>query len=629
MAWYIIDIINFILLFLLMDFLNGIYNNYLGKKLKSSVPVIFLFVAADLLLCTLTSFCLWCKISLLVFEVIVICAIIIIKLRIDKALRYSDVESGKESFFGKQKVMLLVPHEDDEINLAGGVIEEYIKYGSEVYIVFATNGDAEVGEVRLNEAIKAAEILGVPANNVVFLGYGDGWDKNGPHIYNAPKDEVLCSRAGHQSAYGLKSHPAYHEGNSYTYNHYFEDVKQVILEYRPDTIFCIDYDTHNDHRALSMLFERAMGEVLMQTQYRPKVYKGYAYRTAWSSLPDYDDTVNLLSTRNNASKRDNQLYRWEERVRLPIDIRSVSREMKRSRLYRALAAYRSQGAIDCADRIINGDKVFWERRTDSLLYNASITVSSGDKDKLTDFMLLDCDDLINNGVRPYDGVWHPDDVDEDKSIRVAFDAATYIDSIMLYDNSSPSDNIINAIVSLDDGTVIQTGKIESGGTAVSIKREVKSFTVTLDQVEGNHFGLTEIEAYASAQSNTQSLYKIMDEDDNFAYDYIVPVSGKQIFKIYSSVSNDDSDNDYRIVCDNRHCKAIIDGDMIRVNCPVGKKCQVSLYSKDDIILDRILVRNPSRVGRALLSIEQKSTLHKSYAHRLYRHSMKGNNSQIA
>lgn len=614
----IIDIVNFILLFLLMDFFNGLHNNYLGKKLKRSILVILLFVAADLLICTLTSFCLWCKISLLVFEIAVICAILLSKLRIDQMMRYSDVEAGKESFFEKQRVMILVPHEDDEINLAGGVIEEYIKHGSEVYIVFATNGDAKVGEVRLYEAIKAAAILGVPEENVVFLGYGDGWEKTGSHIYNAPKDEVLRSTAGHQFVYGLKSHPAYHEGNSYTYNHYFEDVKQAILEYRPDTIFCIDYDSHNDHRALSMLFEKALGESIKQTEYRPKVYKGYAYRTAWSSLPDYDDSINLSSTGNKASVRDVRLYRWEDRVRLPIDARSVSREMKRSRVYYALAAYHSQKAIECADRIINGDKVFWERRTDSLLYNAIISVSSGNKDKLTDFMLLDCDDIINNGDRPYDGVWHPDDVDEDKSIRVDFDAASYIDSVMLYDNPSPNDNIVNALITLDDGTVLPTGKISPGGTSVSIKREVKSFVIKLDQVEGNHYGLTEIEAYASALSNTHPVYKITDEDGNFAYDYIVPANGKQVLGIYSFEASNQTVDGCRIVCDNRRCDAVLDRDRIHISCPVGKKCQISLYSNDDLILDRILVRNLRRVEHSLLSVAKKSTLHKSYVHRVFR-----------
>ena len=36
--------------------------------------------------------------------------------------------------------MVIVPHEDDDLNLVSGVIEKYVENGSEIYTVFATNG---------------------------------------------------------------------------------------------------------------------------------------------------------------------------------------------------------------------------------------------------------------------------------------------------------------------------------------------------------------------------------------------------------------------------------------------------------------------------------------------------------
>ena len=89
----------------------------------------------------------------------------------------------------------------------------------------------------------------------------------------------------------------------YTYHHYSDDIKNVILEYLPDTIFCIDYDTHNDHRALSMLFEKVMGDLLKTTDYKPTVYKGYGYRTAWRAPEDYYDSINIGSTVNFSLER--------------------------------------------------------------------------------------------------------------------------------------------------------------------------------------------------------------------------------------------------------------------------------------------------------------------------------------
>lgn len=88
---------------------------------------------------------------------------------------FEDVDNGKKAVFSDKSVMLIVPHEDDEVFLLGGTIEEYIRYGSEVNVVFATNGDAflteEIKEKRLNEAISALSFMGVDEKHVVFLGY--------------------------------------------------------------------------------------------------------------------------------------------------------------------------------------------------------------------------------------------------------------------------------------------------------------------------------------------------------------------------------------------------------------------------------------------------------------------------
>lgn len=624
----IIDIVNFILMILLMDFFNGIHNNYLARKLKSGAAVIIIFVLSALAICVLTHFFLPAKIALLVIEVLLILSVFITKSQIKKQMRYTDVEAGKEKFFGHQKVMIFVPHEDDDINLAGGVIEEYIKHDSTVYVVFSTNGDGDerfdmskMGAIRINEAIRALAVLGVPKSNIIFLGYGDGWAKNGPHIYNAPHDEIMTSMAGKQATYAIESHPAYHDHNSYTYHHYYNDIKNVILEYLPDTIFCIDYDTHNDHRALSMLFEKVMGDLLKTTDYKPTVYKGYGYRTAWGSDPDIKESVNITSSVSVPADKDVELYDWDKRIRLPININSVSQYLKYSKLYYALSLYASQHAEESADRIINGDKVFWKRRTDSILYKAKISVSSGDREKLTDFMLLDCEDIINHGDKPYDGVWHPDEGDHKKEINVSFDTMQYIDSIVLYDSPSPRDNILNTKVILDDGTEFSTGQLVSSGTSVSVKKEVRSFKVRIDNYEGSCFGISEIEAFANANNNHQSFYKIIDDKGNFVYDYIIPPDGRQCFGIYRNITNDDRPS-LSVHCDNKKCKAKINAEEITVICPQGQKCILTLSENNANVCDKILIRNPHNCERNFLMywINQldKTTLKKTYVHQMYR-----------
>ena len=158
--------------------------------------------------------------------------------------KYSETDNGKQALYAGKKVMLVVPHQDDEINLAGGVIEEYIRYGSEVYVVYVTNGDYRVpAEQRLKEAINALAVLGVDEENIIFLGYGDACtDKNGVALYNT--DEQLTSRAGYSYTYTYDGHPPFREGRAYTRQNVLEDIRDVILEHCPDVIYGVDCDLH-------------------------------------------------------------------------------------------------------------------------------------------------------------------------------------------------------------------------------------------------------------------------------------------------------------------------------------------------------------------------------------------------
>ena len=66
---------------------------------------------------------------------------------------------------------------------------------------------------------------------------------------------------------------------------------------------------------------------------------------------------------------------------------------------------------DYAKSIINDDNVFWNRRTDNLLCNSQLTASSGDAEKLRDFLILDTSNIIEKN--PYlinysRGTWAPD-----------------------------------------------------------------------------------------------------------------------------------------------------------------------------------------------------------------------------
>ena len=629
---YALLAINFILIFLLLDFFNGIHKNFLGRKFKYAGIVLCILFASDALICYLSTLIPYAPIVLLAMEFGIILAIFFVKHLAEKQMRYVPTNDGKERFFGNQSVMVLVPHEDDDINLMGGVLEAYQKYGSKVYVVFATNGDgleledaSKAGSIRLQEAIRVLTFLGIPEDNIIFFGYGDGWNADGPHIYNAPPHEVIHSRANRTETYGLLNHPAYHDGITYTYSHYYNDLKQIILEYHPDVLYCVDYDTHPDHRALSMLFEKVMGELLRTTTYRPTVYKGYAYRTAWTAPEDFNDSANLGSTVDFKGKRDIPLYDWGERIRIPINVLSISRNIKRSKLYQALSMYRSQNAEICAESVINGDKVFWQRKTTSLCYQATISVSSGNGEKLNDFMLLDCDDLKNKGDFPFDGVWHPTDDDSEKVAKIQFDSPKFVDRIVLYDNPSPDNHILDACIITDDGVCIHTGPLRPSGrsTTVPIQKTVSSFQVRIIDFEGENSGLTEIEAYGNDPQEDRTLYKFVDEAKNFVYDHLIPKNGKQRLGVYCSNNKQIDLRDMNVDCSNKKCKLNVKTDEIEVDCPSGRACQITLSSKDHTVSDSIFLRNPNQIERFLLNCflkrKDKWSLHKTYTHRIFLH----------
>ena len=72
---------------------------------------------------------------------------------------------GSSFSYGKvfpgHTIMVIVPHEDDEINLAGSVIYGARKEGFRVICVFVTNGDWQYpGFIRMHEVAHSLETLG-------------------------------------------------------------------------------------------------------------------------------------------------------------------------------------------------------------------------------------------------------------------------------------------------------------------------------------------------------------------------------------------------------------------------------------------------------------------------------------
>ena len=522
-----------------------------------------------------------------------------------RSAAFADADQGKADIFAGKKVMVIVPHEDDELNLFGGLFEEYLKYGSNVKVVFVTNGDLYLPrETRIREAINALSEVGVTEDNIVFLGYGDGYLYK--HLYNAYDGERLISEAGFMETHGADFHPAFIEEHPFTRENYIEDIKACILQEKPDVIFCNDYDSHTDHQAVSLAFEEAMGSILREgVGYQPVVYKGYAYSTAFYAPEDFYSDPNLLSTKNPyaGDRTEDGVYLWSERVRLPVSARSLSRSLYQCSVYRAAKEHESQNAKAHACSVISGDKVFWQRRTDSLCYTAEITVSSGEATKLNDFKLLDNRDLWS-WAPPIDGVWIPEKEDAQRQVSVSFPKETTVASLRLYGNPSEEHSVKNARILLSDGTELDTGAIRSEGTEIFFEqpKKITGFTVTLLETEDNSAGLTEIEAYGNKKDEI-SFLKLMTEEGNFVYDYDVGTDGMAVFALYTGGMHTVPEN-CDLHCDNDRCSIAVKDGKILVVCPKGEKCFLTVEDPGSGLCDTVRIANPGILIRSGRVIEQ-------------------------
>ena len=106
----------------------------------------------------------------------------------------------KIDYFESKKILVIIPHQDDEIHLAGNIIAS-MKHTSNIYVAFTTNGDyAYNAKFRYKEAIRSLWQLGkISKNNIFFLGYPDQSYEAKRHIYTTKGNYIADN--GHDETY--------------------------------------------------------------------------------------------------------------------------------------------------------------------------------------------------------------------------------------------------------------------------------------------------------------------------------------------------------------------------------------------------------------------------------------------
>lgn len=467
----------------------------------------------------------------------------------------------REFFYG-DTVMVIVPHEDDEINVAGATIYGAIKEGLNVFLVYVTNGDFQYkADIRYKEVTRMASIMNLPMENIHFLGFPDNSGKE----LLANRDTIFTNHAGFNEthgAYGIKDYPTQYMGGalSYTYNNLVLTITDIIGRFKPSTIISIDEDIHVDHQLTSIAVEEAIGKVVKENvNYTPKVLKSFAYDTDFESVNDYY-AMHLQSTVQNRAwivdeslSTNNPMLLWEDRIRIPVPTVCRSTPLVGNPIFRALGAHMSQSSYKHSPKLINGDQVFWQRRTDNLALRATVTATSGNSCKINDFLRYDLRDMTKKIANPEDYAWIPDDTDQESTVTLHFEEPTEIKYIHWFENIWFTNDASEAI----QGTTIKT----STGLEITvsqyyyahfdefpyIKAHVFEQPITIDWIsftiikpKGVNAGISEIELYPP--NNQSPTYCHIVCNEQFAYDWVVyPGESFPSISVYSDFTVDNRD----------------------------------------------------------------------------------------
>lgn len=430
-------------------------------------------------------------------------------------------------YFKNKKIMIIVPHQDDELNIVGGLLVSNYFNPNNIYIVFMTNGDYLCNyNARIKEVLKISKKLKIPFENFIFLGYPDQHIKEQNHIYQVSSPNIFVSKKGNNETFSNNMFEDYHfqttkKHAKFNYENLLNDFVDLISNYIPDVLFTVDFDSHPDHRANCLIFDKAMGIILKKIKnYNPLVYKAFSYPTAYKSFNDFNN-INFLSTKFNQedfsiSTFQNPYYNWNERIRFPVKTNNF---LISNKLYKLLKIYRSQMIIKRAFLIINSDMVFWQRRTDNLCLNAVIETSSGNGSYLNDFMLFDVEKLTEgHSTLPIlkNVGWIPEKNDKKKEIIIKLFKNENINKIIFYQNFYDNSRITDILLELSNGYNYEY-KLKELKQEIIIPRNNKDIEwvkIKILKSKGNYAGFSEIEIF----SNKNNLFEYVDIDglDSFS-----------------------------------------------------------------------------------------------------------------
>jgi LmbE family N-acetylglucosaminyl deacetylase len=310
--------------------------------------------------------------------------------------------AGASSAAGSGSILIVAPHPDDDLLYGAGVEMAALNTGRSSKVVYVTNGDVNSvieGLERQNEAVRAQSIIGPVEDELIFLGYPDGYLTYLLRDYTDPTDAFIAPN-GQSSTYGDRGLGGcdYHThlfGTPALYNgaNVVGDLTALLEAYRPGDIYTTsEFDGHSDHRATYRFIVAAIAAVhASDSTYSPTVHKTIVW---WNDGNQWPQAMDPQTPFEEISGLSSTGLIWSARESLVVPDSMQSTNLSANPKYRAINAHVTQGgASGFLGRFIHQDEIFWVEGSgnhaptanagpdQAVLTNASVTLDgSGSSD---------------------------------------------------------------------------------------------------------------------------------------------------------------------------------------------------------------------------------------------------------
>lgn len=494
--------------------------------------------------------------------------------------------------FNDKKVYIFVPHQDDEINIAYGLIYKIKNNVKEMKVIYATNGNYIVKDkYRLKEGIDSLKKVGLKKEDIIFMGYSDQIPEEKTHLYHENykwydnANNYTTKTPWNNDYHYLK----YNEHAVFNKNNFINDISDIILDKLPDIIISIDFDSHPDHRALSLSVENALGKILNKNMdYHPLVLKAFAYPTSYKGFNDFsynNKSTKFLKEENSLDNLQNPYYSWNDRIIFKNPKKATNYLYLYNICFYGLLQHKSQYILNRINQIINNDSIFFMRNTNNLLFGAKISTSSGDKKYLNDFMLYDTDNItggINRLVDINKGFTILEKKDLKKQIDIEFNPRKNINIIKIYVKPGVEKKVNNIIIKANNKKIDKVIQYQNNTYIINELNltNITKINIIFDSDEDVYIGEIEV-----LENQTTLKYSWLEINNSVHNDYYYTNLPK------CNIITNMQTNDFHIITNKNKINLIYKNEIIdTIKLHKIHKCAIrtiELINKASLLLGRI------------------------------------------